>query len=94
MSKRKVWVTKYALTEGIKQCSVNDDDGGNYVYVAFPGYRSGLGLQCRRDLDYFDTEAQAKARAVEMVNAKLKSIAKSKSKMEDLLRVFHSKAGA
>lgn len=86
---RKVWVTKYAVTEGIRECAVNEGPSdSDYVYVRWYEGWSGLGLQCRVGRDCFDTEAEARRRAAEMCRAKLKSLARAKARVESMLEHF------
>lgn len=77
----KVWITKYAMTQGIiirdnvEQCrSINDE-------VIYAG-RAG----CFHRPDWWTTEAEAIDRARVMIAAKLKSLDKQRAKLEALLK--------
>lgn len=74
-----VYVTRYALTDGIRRCDVVSDDA-RYVYVAWPGAPS-YGLLVHR-VDAYDTLDAAQARAKQMAQKKLKSLAKQAAKLE------------
>lgn len=86
MSAKKVWVTKYALTTGIRQCSVKSVSDG-YTYVAWTDsvYSS---VQCKNGRDCFDTEHDANARAYEMAQAKLKSLKRAMMRMEQFAEKY------
>lgn len=90
---KKVWVTKYALTAGVKQCRVDSvsERDGKYVYVKWDT-DSVFKTQVIMGRTCFDTEREANLKAVEMAYAKLRSIAKQKSKLEMMAEEFNSKA--
>lgn len=75
----KVWVTKYALTEGVYEVEVRKTQSPSYVAGKGPrdNYH-GEGRQWHR------TEAGALAKAEQMRLAKIKSLQKSISRLEQL----------
>ncbi|XXX79243.1 hypothetical protein WMF30_10755 [Sorangium sp. So ce134] len=82
MSKPKmVYVTRYALTDGIRRCEVRSEDP-RWFYVAWPGAPS-YGVMVYR-IDAHETLEAAQARAKEMAQKKLKSLAKQAAKLEKL----------
>jgi hypothetical protein len=75
------WITKYALSRGIyllKDCEVVM--GGKYVKKA------DKGLFCAMGLDAWPTEAEAKARALEMAKAKVRSLQKQITKVQEMIK--------
>lgn len=80
----KVFVTKYALTRGIREGDGEVGRGG-YVYVKFPG--DGLyatGCQCVLDRDAFTTADAAELAAKNMAAARVLSLRKQIEKLEKL----------
>lgn len=84
----KVWITKYALSSGIIEADaeissnfpsmINCAKTGFFADIPFPVFH-GDGK------DWHRTEADAKARANAMVQAKIKSVKKSLEKLEKLV---------
>lgn len=88
---RKVYVTKYALTKGIRECAINerwtdaaDEASSGRVCVDWEnGFNGVLGLARG---EWQPTIEAAQARVSEMVAAKLKSLDKQRAKLERLAR--------
>ena len=76
------WNTKHALTKGII-CENDCDTDGKYVKRGRFNQPDYLFLALGKEA--FKTEAEAKARGVELVNAKLASLAREEDKLKDLL---------
>lgn len=87
---RKVWITRYALTEGVKQCCVDSVSGSDSKYVYVQYYDRAFTIQCVLGSTCFDTEEEARANVVKQVDRKLKSIEKQKAKLL-ALRAEHAK---
>ena len=82
--KRVVWVTKYALTDGIRLVEVvHFGDSDRYAYVKWPG---AWGTVQVRPNDWYDTLDAAQDRACEMARAKLKSLDKQRKKLEAIAK--------
>lgn len=81
----KVWITAYALTRGIIECTqrgVGDLDGS--IVVEWAG---GLNGEARfRGHDWRPTKDAAERRMLSMIAAKRKSIAKQLAKLDKLER--------
>lgn len=79
------WVTKHALTKGIQYeegCTLRE----GYVTRASRFCTSIEYLFVKLGKDAFETEAEAKANAVKKAKAQLKSLDKSRMKIEQLLK--------
>jgi hypothetical protein len=76
----KVFSTKYVLTCGIVEKKVKSVSEGGYVYTFEPSLRSSLGLQ-HNAKEWHLTRAEAVARAITVIDAKIKSLDKSRTKM-------------
>jgi hypothetical protein len=78
----KVWISKYALTQGIYDVEVSDPDAHQIVEQRHPNMYStfyhGEGREWHR------TEAGARTRANEMVQKKIKSLERSLAKFKKL----------
>ena len=73
------WITKYALTNGIKKCEVEDCFDTSPDYVKDRTAQWGGGYHRK---DWHRTREAAVARAEEMRLAKIKSLRKSLEKFE------------
>ena len=83
MAKKKVFVTKYALTGGIKECEVKEKERESaYVYVKWPGGLNGENMFSSKECH--DTLEEAKAYADEMRLKKIFSLKKQIEKLEAL----------
>ncbi len=78
--KTKVYVTKYALTQGIQEVDLLKRDNDGVVNVAWPGAPNNRALFWPKD--WSETREQAAARADEMRKAKIASIQKQIAKLE------------
>lgn len=78
-----VWVTKYALSDGIKKCALSErkDDSG-YAWVEWPGGFTGTMMFTKTE--WFETEAAAMENAEQRRIAKIASLRKQISKLEKL----------
>ena len=79
----KVFVTKYALTKGILcvECEIKALSGGNVYAVAEP---SGLSCYYRSGRDFSYTLAEAKIKAEQMRDAKIKALHKLIDKLSKM----------
>lgn len=79
----KVFVTKYALTQGIKEVEVEDCGNG---MVRTPGFLSNGGGRCfhGEGREWHRTKEAAVERAEKMRVDKIKSLQKSIKKIQDL----------
>jgi hypothetical protein len=77
----QVYITKYALTQGIYKAKVEDCGGG---MVKTPGSFTEGGGQCfhGEGRDWHRTREEAVKRANEMRDKRIKSLAKSMKKLE------------
>lgn len=79
-----VYVTKYALTAGIKECTVNErwssycNEGG--IYVDWPGGLNGVAVF--RNGEWLETREDAVARANHMKRERIASLQKQIAKLE------------
>lgn len=81
-----VWVAKYALTKGIvKEDGVHFTENKEYVSRAKSFGSGTYALFLKFGKDAFLTEAEAKARAVELGRAALKALEKKRKKVENLI---------
>jgi hypothetical protein len=79
----KIWVLKYALTQGVRVCKGEVDN--KMAIVDWPGGLNGKAYFHGKD---FQLSAEAaKARYREMIAAKQKSLVKQLDRLEDLARV-------
>lgn len=78
---RTVWVTKYALTAGVKERPLISE-GGGYAYVRLPAGPS-FGVQCT-EKEWHPTREAALARAEEMRAAKIASLKRQIERLEAL----------
>jgi hypothetical protein len=86
---KTIWVVKYALSKGIYSVKAREC-GGGAMYVLptteenahFAYYLHG------KDRDWCWTEAQAKQRALEMIEAKRRSIQKQLAKLAKLEKEY------
>lgn len=79
----KVWITKYALSVGIKECEIDHYDADpNYVFVKWPGAVGGCAIFCGDD--WHATHLAARSRAAAMRVAKIASLRKQIAKLEKL----------
>lgn len=74
-----IWVSKYALTSGIKRCEW-DGQISEHGYV-FP---NGMCMAAKLGIDAHRTEAEAKTAAERMRRRKIASLKKSIQKFDDL----------
>ena len=81
MSAKRVYVTKYALTLGIWDCTLDSQDE-KYVWVRVSGGMNGTMMFAKNDFHY--TIEAAQKRVEEMVQAKLASIEKQAKKLRQL----------
>jgi hypothetical protein len=86
MTKIQGYSTKYALTRGIEPVTVEPgaSNGGNqspYMY----GRENGWTNQYIREQTFFETEADAKKRAIAVARAKIKSAEKQIAKLNRLI---------
>ena len=82
----KVWITKYALTDGVKvafNATVESEISASLLSVPSKGGMNGTFLVHKPH--WHQTEAETMARLEKMVLAKLKSVEKQKAKLEALL---------
>lgn len=77
-----VFITKYALTDGVREVPVVKLDPDGYAYVKLKGSPSYGTLMGKKD--WHLTKAEALARAEEMRIAKIGSHQKSIAKLEKL----------
>jgi hypothetical protein len=76
----KVWITKNALTKGIRETEVEvDKSNGNYVYEIVNGEEN-----LYFGLDWHETEEQAKIRANAMLQSKIDSLKRQIRVLEKL----------
>ncbi|MGN6107705.1 MAG: hypothetical protein ACTHU0_21525 [Kofleriaceae bacterium] len=75
----KVYVTKYALTEGIIACKVINFTDRGYAHVLWPGGTRIFGRH-----DWWPTEEVARAKADQMIRAKIAALKKQVAKLEKL----------
>lgn len=74
-----VFVTKYALTKGIKRCEVSSRTDG-FVYVLWPG---SMSLQVRNN-EAFDSFEAAAEKAYDMRDDRIISLKKQIAKLEKM----------
>jgi hypothetical protein len=74
------YITRRALTQGILKAESCEVHEGKWAYRPWPHYLPMLEI----GKDAFRTEDEAKARVFELVQAKLKSLAKEKERLEAL----------
>lgn len=84
---RKVYVTKYALTDGIRECVVDEESTAScmtpgWLRVVWPGAPNGMASFSRDN--WHETLEGAHLRVSAMVAAKLKSLDRQRSKLEKL----------
>lgn len=75
----KVFITKYALTEGIKEVDAEMTRTNGMIVVKYNNYN-----QCFHKPDWHETFEEAKAQAEKMRVLKIKSLNKSIDKLESL----------
>jgi hypothetical protein len=75
-----VWLTKYALTIGVKQCDVLRMYGNGFAHVRWDG---GFARRVFPS-DYRDTREAALARAEEMRAAKITSLSRQLERLKAL----------
>ena len=80
----KVYVTKYALTQGILEFDVLPEGFAEKGYVKVQKAKWFTHLWCKIGRDAFENKGEAMKRAEEMRAAKLKSLQKSIKKIEQL----------
>ena len=79
----KVWITKYALTEGIFEVDAESKEGDTMIsYKLEDGFSSQYAHGEGRE--WCATEAAAKERAEDMRKARIASLHKSIAKLEKL----------
>lgn len=78
----KAYVTKYALTDGIRLCECLELDD-KYGWVKWPGT---IGRRLIRRADVHHSLEAAQARALELAERKLKGLDKERSRLEAILR--------
>lgn len=90
----KVWITKYALTDGILEKDGQLSEDGKYVssqngiWPSSPRY-----FFCRMNRDAFATPGEAEARVRDMCERKLKSLEKSREKILEVLKAHGGHIG-
>ncbi len=81
----KVWITKYALSEGIIACERSPRDhseSDGYAVVIWPGGLNGTNVFGRND--WYKSERDALARAEQMRTAKIASLEKQIARLRGL----------
>jgi len=85
--KKEVWITKYALTEGIikkEEAIVHIDIQPSGDFISVP-WENGLNGECGfHKGDWTSSEAEAVAQAEEMRHKKITSLLKQVAKLEKL----------
>ncbi len=77
-----VWVTKYALSEGIKETELKERETTEWAWVAWPSTTGGMGILMVRKVDVHHDKESALIRAEQMRIAKIESLRKQISKLE------------
>lgn len=77
-----VYVTRYALSDGIRKCEVLQTDDDGYVSVKWPGACNGSALFPKSAYSHTKEDALACARA--MRDKKIKSLEKQIAKLRKL----------
>lgn len=77
----QVWVTQNVLTRGIETLGGVEISGGGYAHAPHP---SGYGERQLKPRDWYETREAAVKRALDVVTAKQKSIAKQLAKLAKL----------
>lgn len=84
--RRTVFVTKYALTDGIIECETleSDHNGEKYQFVKWLGGCNGRKLFTKHE--WRPTLFEAQERAREMAKSRLKSLEKQRKRLEAIVR--------
>ena len=80
----KVWITKYALTEGILEGEAKDNADSDMVSLLRTGHWLNVPFPTFHGSDWHRTEAEAVAHANKMVAKKIASLKKSLAKFEKM----------
>jgi len=84
--KKQWWITRWALTTGVRSVVTSvityNDEGSLREYVQLSTY----GDLIRIGRDAFATEAEARARVVALIDAKLKSAEKQRIRLGEMRR--------
>jgi hypothetical protein len=80
----KVWITRYALTLGIKEVEAELCDGMDSSMISL-----GNGEYCHTP-DWYSSKEGARVRVLEMISSKLCSLEKQRKKLSKLAQVFSS----
>jgi hypothetical protein len=84
-----MWVTKYALTQGIRLCACEPTSFPDYVSATWPG---GGRAFVKVGVAAFEDETDANTKAMEMCRRKIASMHKARGKVEDMMRHYAPKA--
>lgn len=87
MSKIRVWITKYALTDGVREVEAEVTNIDDMIIAGFWDYRQdfwGEGKEWHRTLE------GAQQKALQMKNAKLDSLARQMDKLAGLQIRLHA----
>ncbi len=76
-----VYITKYALTDGVFECEIDHQDG-QYLWAKWPGGLNGKMMFNRNDWHMSKTSAMD--RACDMRDAKIASLKKSITRLEKI----------
>lgn len=79
----KVWITKYALTNGIIPCEIRTVDVLDNGYIRYI-QPCGLGGFIQKGKGWEDNEESAIKKAEEMRHKKIKSLKKQIKKLEEM----------
>lgn len=82
-----VWITKYALTQGVYEVNGEQCLDINENMISVVG-RNGFGNICYHRPDWYTSQAEADAQVRKMIDAKIKSLKKSLAKMETLRKKY------
>ena len=77
----KVWISKYALSGGLKECEAEIAEGSEFVYPGAP-YLSYVGFKLGRDAHTTRDAAAAAAEAMRL--KKIKSLRAQIAKLEKM----------
>ncbi len=76
----RVYITKYALTEGVKEAETSEEEWNSENYIPIRGSWNSF----RKDRHIFADRQKAMAAAEQMRQKKIKSLEKSISKLNKL----------
>lgn len=79
----KVWITKYALTQGIIEAETNCNGWAEEIYAFWrKDNKNYSGFFCKSNFDFFSDKKSAIARAEAMRQKKIESLKKQINKLE------------